>query len=84
MSRRDGPITRSGSGIFVQRLPHHWSQLKLFAALSSPLPPGEGEGEGMKNKDFASWFPHPDLLPEGEGTHIRAWATKILEFSLKL
>jgi hypothetical protein len=33
-----------------------------------PLPPGEGWGEGIRKANALIFiFPHPSLLPEGEG-----------------
>ena len=33
-----------------------------------PLPLGEGWGEGFGMSHYSWCFPHPTLLPEGEGT----------------
>ena len=33
-----------------------------------PLPLGEGWGEGFVMFSYSWCFPHPSLLPEGEGT----------------
>src|SRR5687767_14875791 len=46
--------------------------------LLPPLPPGEGRGEGareIESRPIARTPPHPDLLPEGEGTRARVFAT---------
>jgi class 3 adenylate cyclase len=50
------------------------SQLSADASVRSPLPPGEGQGEGKEYATPRGQFPHPSPLPKGEGverTHRR-------------
>jgi leucyl/phenylalanyl-tRNA--protein transferase len=59
-------------GIF--EIPRGEYQRRLKKALAkkvsfSPLPLGEGQGEGTTDSAICTKYPHPGLLPEGEGVH---------------
>ncbi len=44
--------------------------LKFKHFVKLPLPPGEGWGEGIRIRITHCFIsPHPNLLPEGEGTY---------------
>jgi len=42
--------------------------LSVFASAPTPSPLGRGLGRGTHNAQPTSCFPHPNLLPKGEGT----------------
>jgi len=73
-----GSLRKTGGG-FIPDMPGfaegEWWIQNAAAALPAklffpPLPLGEGRGEGTTQRSIDTKYPHPNLLPEGEGMTI--------------
>jgi amino acid adenylation domain-containing protein len=69
------PFSRERYWIVQEVLSADGDALTPSLAVNPPLPPGEGWGEGSRGIELTWGPPHPDPLPEGEGSHRRPLVT---------